>query len=371
MPIGFQDDPTFRWIEGAPDALDRVAGGATPRSSARPRTGVRSRRGRRRARRTRSTPAYSFNDLDDMIRNAQAARHPGDADDLGHARNGRTAARRPNVPPKKVADLTNFARALADRYSGRHAGYPYVGHFSIWNEPNLKIFLSPQFNKKGKIVSPARLRQALQGGLRRDQEGRTRPRSSRSARRRTRAVTIPAKGGGAELGRAGHLRAAARPDEGPEVRRLRDAPVRDAAEPAADAEGALAERDADPAAALRDLDRPVVPRGRTSRSGSPSTATRRSRASPLGVTNSQQAKYMSSVMRKLQGRPARAACSSGSSSGTRSRASGRAASSTSPAPRSRRTGRSRISRRRSAARRSTSRPGLRRHSASRSRGLRP
>ena len=75
------------------------------------------------------------------------------------------------MPPKKVADLTNFARALADRYSGRHAGYPYVGHYSIWNEPNLKIFLSPQFNKKGKIVSPRGLRQALQGGLRRDEEG--------------------------------------------------------------------------------------------------------------------------------------------------------------------------------------------------------
>jgi aryl-phospho-beta-D-glucosidase BglC (GH1 family) len=152
MPIGFQDDPTFRWLEGAPAQLDRVqeAGASIIRATA----DWRAIAPKRPARATNPfDPAYNLNDLDDMIRNAQQRGiqvmltiwgTPGWA-------NG---GKEPNVPPRKVADLQNFARALADRYSGRHAGYPYVGHYSIWNEPNLQIFLSPQFNAKGKIVSP-------------------------------------------------------------------------------------------------------------------------------------------------------------------------------------------------------------------------
>ena len=31
---------------------------------------------------------------------------------------------------------------------------PYVGRYSIWNEPNLEIFLAPQFDRKGTIISP-------------------------------------------------------------------------------------------------------------------------------------------------------------------------------------------------------------------------
>ena len=69
----------------------------------------------------------------------------------------------------------------------------------------------------------------------------------------------PCRGRRERVGRAGHVRAAARAAEGPPVRRVRDAPVRDAAEPAADAEGALAERDAVAAAALRDVARQLVP----------------------------------------------------------------------------------------------------------------
>jgi hypothetical protein len=152
MPVGFQDDPTFRWIEGAPDMLDKLqaANGSIIRATADWRAAAPTRP-------TKATnpfdKAYHLQDLDDMIRNAQAR---GIEVMLtiwgtpGWANGGRT----PNVAPSKVADLTNFARALADRYSGRHAGYPYVGRFSIWNEPNLEIFLSPQFNAGGKIISP-------------------------------------------------------------------------------------------------------------------------------------------------------------------------------------------------------------------------
>jgi hypothetical protein len=153
MPVGFQDDPTFRWLEGAPTQLDRVqeAGATIIRATADWRAIAAQKP-------TRATnpfdPKYNLNDLDDMIRNAQMRGIQVMLTIWGTPQwaNGGKGA---NVPPKKLADLTNFARALADRYSGRHAGYPYVGRFSIWNEPNLEIFLSPQFNAKGAIVSPA------------------------------------------------------------------------------------------------------------------------------------------------------------------------------------------------------------------------
>lgn len=50
--------------------------------------------------------------------------------------------------------LGAFARAVAERYSGHfadptHAGstLPLVTHFQAWNEPNLRVYLMPQWNK--------------------------------------------------------------------------------------------------------------------------------------------------------------------------------------------------------------------------------
>ena len=54
-----------------------------------------------------------------------------------------------------MTDFQNFAKAVASRYSGRSAGFPFVRFYGIWNESNLGLFLSPQFNSKGQIVSPA------------------------------------------------------------------------------------------------------------------------------------------------------------------------------------------------------------------------
>jgi hypothetical protein len=65
-------------------------------------------------------------------------------------------------------DLKNFAQAVASRYSGRYAGYPYARFFSVWNESNLQQFLSPQFDSKGKSVAPAtyaKLYQAAYSGF--------------------------------------------------------------------------------------------------------------------------------------------------------------------------------------------------------------
>jgi hypothetical protein len=74
----------------------------------------------------------------------------------------------PQFLPRNMADFRNFTRALASRYSGRHAGYPFVRFYGIWNESNLGNFLAPQFDAKGKIVSPrnyARLAAAGYAGL--------------------------------------------------------------------------------------------------------------------------------------------------------------------------------------------------------------
>lgn len=51
-----------------------------------------------------------------------------------------------------------FMEAVSRRYSGRFAGpdgteLPQVRHWEVWNEPNLRAFLSPQLNKSGDVVS--------------------------------------------------------------------------------------------------------------------------------------------------------------------------------------------------------------------------
>ena len=53
----------------------------------------------------------------------------------------------PNVAPTDPEDLRTFSQALAERY-------PTVRHYSIWNEPNIELFLSPQFDESGASVSP-------------------------------------------------------------------------------------------------------------------------------------------------------------------------------------------------------------------------
>ena len=60
-----------------------------------------------------------------------------------------------NKLPRSLTEFTKFTRALSSRYSGRDEGYPYVRFFSLWNEPNRGIFLSPQYDKKGHSVAPA------------------------------------------------------------------------------------------------------------------------------------------------------------------------------------------------------------------------
>src|SRR5262249_54687427 len=47
---------------------------------------------------------------------------------------------------------------------GRYAGYPFVGYYSIWNEPNLEQFLAPTYDKSGKAVSPGLYAKLVRAG---------------------------------------------------------------------------------------------------------------------------------------------------------------------------------------------------------------
>ena len=79
-----------------------------------------------------------------------------------------------NVAPTHPADLRDFAHALAARYSGSFPGFPPVRFFSIWNEPNSSLFLTPQFDSRGRPVAPrvyASLVQAAYAGIKQADPG--------------------------------------------------------------------------------------------------------------------------------------------------------------------------------------------------------
>ena len=154
MWIGFHDDPVLRWDADRQTEIETAA--ATNNASI-----IRTVVTWAEVAPTKPAnatnpfdPAYKFNDIDELVRNAQA----NDAEMLmtiwGTPKwaNGNKT---PNYLPTKMADFQNFARALASRYSGRNASLPFVRFFGIWNESNLALFLTPQFNAKGQIVSPA------------------------------------------------------------------------------------------------------------------------------------------------------------------------------------------------------------------------
>ena len=153
MWIGFHDDPSFRWVG---DRESRIQSSANQGASvmrllvhwdqtAKTRPAVPA---------NSFDPAYNFDDLDDAIRTAQEQDMEVLLSLVGTPRwaNGGKA---PNVMPRRLSDFTAFARATASRYSGRFDGYPFVRFWSIWNEPNLQLFLTPQFDRRGRSVAPA------------------------------------------------------------------------------------------------------------------------------------------------------------------------------------------------------------------------
>jgi len=155
MFVGFQDDPSFRWRDDrATNFNNSIATDATI---------IRTTAYWSRIAPTRPADAtdsfdpnnnYHFEDVDELVRSATLRGMtvlltiwgtPGWA-------NGN---RGENHAPTSMSDLQNFSQALADRYSGRHPGFPFVGRYTIWNEPNLEEFLAPAYNGNGQPASPA------------------------------------------------------------------------------------------------------------------------------------------------------------------------------------------------------------------------
>jgi hypothetical protein len=166
MWIGFHDDPSFRWEPDRTSMLDRAkAANATmfravvtwadvaktkPASPANP-----------------FDPAYELDDVDQLVRDAQSRGMEVLLTIWGTPKwaNG---GKGPAYLPRRLSDLTTFARALAQRYSGRYPGFPYVRFYSVWNESNLQLFLAPQYDSKGRSVGPrnyARLYAAAYAGI--------------------------------------------------------------------------------------------------------------------------------------------------------------------------------------------------------------
>jgi hypothetical protein len=152
MLIGFQDDPGFRW---SPDRGSVIAAAARAHATVIRATADWSEIAptRPRAAADPFDPAYRFTDLDDLTRTAAMQGMTVMLTIWGTpawANNGRG----PNYLPDHLRDLYQFSEAIADRYSGAHPGYPFVGYYTIWNEPNSVRFLAPAFDPQGGPLSP-------------------------------------------------------------------------------------------------------------------------------------------------------------------------------------------------------------------------
>jgi hypothetical protein len=161
MWIGFQDDPNLRWNDHRVSAREQtVAEHATmlrtwvfwpyvaPTQPADPTDS--------------DDPAYNFKDLDEFVRQAQIHGQEVLLTIWGTPpwANG---GKGPNVLPTNIGAFQQFCYAVAHRYNGHTPGFPYVRFYTIWNEPNLQQFLSPQFSGS-KDVGPANYAKVYRAG---------------------------------------------------------------------------------------------------------------------------------------------------------------------------------------------------------------
>jgi hypothetical protein len=163
MWMGFHDDPVFRWDDNRMDELDKAqaahatiirtlvtwanAAPTKPANAANP-----------------FDPAYKLDDVDELVRNAQN-RGMEVMITLWGTPTWANGGKTPNYLPTNMNTFRQFAQAIAARYSGRYAGYPFVRFYGIWNESNLGQFLSPQFGAGGKIISPAAYAKLAAAGI--------------------------------------------------------------------------------------------------------------------------------------------------------------------------------------------------------------
>jgi hypothetical protein len=152
MWLGFHDDPSYRWVPLRNTRIERSAedGASIVRllvqwnlvAPQKPSVATDP-----------FDPAYHFDDLDEAIVGAQAQGQEAMLTISGTPR--WAGGGKANRMPRRVSDFRLFAQAIAARYSGRFQGYPYVRFWSVWNEPNLNLFLAPQFDRRGRSVAPA------------------------------------------------------------------------------------------------------------------------------------------------------------------------------------------------------------------------
>ena len=108
------------------------------------------------------------------------------------------------LPADHDEHFRSSRRRSPSRYSGRYAGYPFVRFYGIWNESNLGLFLSPQFNSSGQDRRPAAYAKLAAAGVR-GHQGRQREGARRDRRD---VVARPRQAARGQLGHglAGHVR---------------------------------------------------------------------------------------------------------------------------------------------------------------------
>jgi Cellulase (glycosyl hydrolase family 5) len=164
MPIGFFDDPSFRWsrtvasnLLAAQNAHASIIHVTVDWSQVAPKRPKNPLNG--------NDPAYRISDIDALVRDA--GRYGLEVMiNITGAPKWTNGGQTPNHPPRNVNDLKKFAQMLAVRYNGK-TKRGLVSRWSFWNEPNLQLFLTPQFVGK-KIVSPQtylRLYKAAYAGI--------------------------------------------------------------------------------------------------------------------------------------------------------------------------------------------------------------
>jgi hypothetical protein len=150
MPIGFFDDPSFRWSPTRAENLRQAsAAGASVIHTTASWPGLAPTKPANAA--NGDDPAYKLADLDELVFQSglYGLRVMIDINGTPKWANGGKA---PNVMPTRLADLTTFAKMLATRYNGR-TGHGSVALWAVWNEPNLQLFLTPQFGPTKTVTA--------------------------------------------------------------------------------------------------------------------------------------------------------------------------------------------------------------------------
>jgi Cellulase (glycosyl hydrolase family 5) len=142
--VGFMDDASLRWIPSRGRMLDRAQ--ATGARVIRALVSWHVIAPRRPAQGAAPFEASRVHDLDELVAGARARGMEVMLTIWGTPAwaGGKPG---PNRAPTDLDAFREFARGIAARY-------PSVRRYSVWNEPNTQLFLSPQFDRAGRSVAP-------------------------------------------------------------------------------------------------------------------------------------------------------------------------------------------------------------------------